>query len=79
VFHAAWQAPDGRIGVVLANWTAKRQKVTVVDPRLAASGGKTILHLSAKRLTSRKPVSSDDWMVVSLPPLSCALMEGNHA
>jgi hypothetical protein len=77
-FHAAWQSPDARIGITLANWTTKRQKVTVVDPRLASLGGKALLHLSAKRMTTRTPVSVQDWTVVSLPPLSCALLEGNH-
>ncbi len=35
VFHSAWQAPDGRVGVVLANWTSQDQAVSVTDPRLA--------------------------------------------
>ncbi len=78
VFHSAWQAPDGRLGFVLANWTTKRQKVTVVDPRLASSGGRPRLHLSARRRLTRQPVFAEGWAVVSLPPLSCAVLEINH-
>ncbi len=77
VFHSTWQAPDGRRGIVLANWTARRQKVTVVDARLAKTGvDRLLLHLSSRRMASCKPVAAEDWAVVSLPPLSCALLEG---
>jgi hypothetical protein len=38
VFHSAWQAPDGRTGVVLANWTDRDHVVTVRDDRLAMAG-----------------------------------------
>ncbi len=34
IAHAAWQAPDGRHGLVMCNWTNDDQTVTVVDERL---------------------------------------------
>src|SRR6185436_3831780 len=43
VFHAAWQAPDGRLGLALANWTAEAQTLTVNDPRLGESA---MLHVA---------------------------------
>ena len=33
VFHAAWQAPDGRLGFVLANWTTQRQTCLLYTSR----------------------------------------------
>ena len=38
VFHSAWQAPDGRHAVVLANWTAAERQVTVRDGRFDGRG-----------------------------------------
>ncbi len=75
VFHAAWQAPDGRPGIVLANWTNKPRKIAVADARL---GKQPILHVAGSRLTSRhltlrRSGASTD---ITVPPLGCVLMEG---
>jgi len=72
VFHAAWQAPDGRFGLVLANWTRQRQKVTVLDTRLA---GEATAHRSAKRLSRNALRAENGQMTVSVPPLGCVLVE----
>ncbi len=50
LFHAAWQAPDGRAGIVLANWTDKRRKALVTDKRL---GRCLLLHRCGAALTSQ--------------------------
>jgi hypothetical protein len=33
VFHSAWQAPDGRVGIVLINWTGNTRRVIISDAR----------------------------------------------
>ena len=72
VFHAAWQAPDGRHGVVLANWTDRSRRVTLADPRL---GTRAIVHSAAKKLTRRTRTVHDGRMTVTIPPLGCVLVE----
>lgn len=76
VFHAAWQAPDGRTGVVLANWTDKPQRVRLTDARLDRrvalhSSGKS---LAAKALTRARATTA---LAVTVPPLGCVLVEGS--
>lgn len=46
VFHAAWQAPDGRFGVALANWTSASQRISFADPRL---GDRVRIHVIGGR------------------------------
>ena len=72
VFDGAWQAPDGRFGIVLANWTTALQKVTVCDSRL---GDNVAVHVSCGEMRSAvcKPDGED--LAVGLAPLSCALLE----
>jgi hypothetical protein len=72
VFHAAWQAPDGRLGIVLANWTTETQEVRVVDERL---GDKVLVSVSADSLESRMLSSADGNFMVTLPKLSFILLE----
>lgn len=72
VFDAAWQSPDGRLGVVLANWTEKRRRVQVADARL---GGKVTVHTSARKLTRRSAVVTEGCVTITLPPHSCVLVE----
>ncbi len=75
VFHAAWQAPDGRMGVALANWTTRRQTVRVRDGRLAATqSGRVQTHVSGRRLRTLDASFNQGAVEVSLPPLSCALL-----
>ena len=71
VFHAAWQAPDGRFGLVLANWTGKTQEVQVSEPRL---GGEAIQHTSSQQMESKSFVANEQRIKISLPRLSCALV-----
>jgi hypothetical protein len=72
VFHAAWQAPDGRVGIVLANWMGQEQTVDVADPRLA---GALKLHISGRKLVSASTPGTAAGLRITLPALSCALLE----
>jgi hypothetical protein len=71
VFHSAWHDPRGRFGIVLANWTKENQKVRIADSRLGREFTESI---SASAVTSRVR-RLDGEVGVSLPPLSCALLE----
>jgi hypothetical protein len=51
VFHETWQAPDGRVGVVFANWTTETQEVLINDARL---GDKVLLTTSSDEIKSEK-------------------------
>jgi hypothetical protein len=42
VFHAAWEALDGRFAVVLANWTDKPSRVRLRDARLGSEDGRKV-------------------------------------
>jgi hypothetical protein len=75
VFHAAWTAPDGRFGVVLANWTGRRRRVRLTDPRL---GARATAHCSGTTLTRRGIELADGQAVVSVPALGCMLVEGDQ-
>ena len=72
VFHAAWQAPDGRLGLVLANWTTETQEITVSDSRL---GPTVTQHGSARGLDSQTRQTSSGELSVTLPALSCTLLD----
>ncbi|HCN08395.1 MAG TPA: hypothetical protein DIT01_10715 [Lentisphaeria bacterium] len=72
VFHAAWQAPDGRLGLVLANWTTETQEITVSDSRL---GPTVTQHGSAPSLDSQTCQTSSGELSVTLPALSCTLLD----
>lgn len=69
VVHRTWRAPDGSLGVVLANWTDETQSVVVDDPRFGV-GGRWIA--SAATLTAsavpRGPV------VLQLPAYACGAL-----
>ncbi len=67
VAHCAWQAPDGRHAVALANWTTEPREVTVRDARL---DGSPVLRVCGRTNEERR-VTGD---VVTLPPLSCAVL-----
>ncbi len=71
VFHEAWQAPDGRPAVVLANWTTAPRRVTVHDGRLA---GRCILHVAVGTEVAAVAMAGDG-AAIELPPLSVALIE----
>ena len=72
VFHSAWRSPQGRFGIVLANWTNETQAVSLSDARLA----KQILEsISTQDVKTRPRQASLGKVPVSLPPLSCALVE----
>jgi hypothetical protein len=72
IFHTAWQAPDGRFAVVLANWTSRMHRVRVRDSRLGQSG---IRHVVARRVSQARWRSAGGSMEVSVPPLSMVLLE----
>jgi len=72
VFHAAWRAPDGRLGLALANWTNEPQTLTVSDARL---GDKVQVYVAAPRVTSSLHAVVAGQLAISLPALSCLLVE----
>jgi hypothetical protein len=67
VAHCAWQAPDGRHGIALANWTIEPRTVTVKDARLGQSA---VLHVCG-RANEEQAAAGE---TLTLPPLSCALL-----
>jgi hypothetical protein len=72
VFHAAWQAPDGRFGIVLANWTRQEQKITLSDSRLSVPPKACV---SGRELVCT-PLAQDSGVTsVVLPPLACAIVK----
>ena len=75
VFHAAWQAPDGRLGLVLANWTEEAQETTIVDSRL---GKEARVCISAEEASDAQYIVAGGGLEIVLPPLSCALVESWH-
>jgi hypothetical protein len=75
VFHAEWQAPDGRFGIVLANWTEEQQEISIVDSRL---GGKVAQHISSQEVESKILPVTHESLTVRLPPLSCALLASHR-
>ena len=72
VAHAAWQAPDGKFGIVLANWTVDAQEVTIDDIRL---GDQVIVHFSARTGDSESHLIQEGQLAVRLPGSSCVLVE----
>jgi hypothetical protein len=74
VFHEAWQAPDGRTAVALANWTTAPRRVTVHDGRLA---GSCSLHVATGTGVATTEIAGDG-AVVEIPPLSAALIENGE-
>jgi hypothetical protein len=72
VLHSAWQTPEGRYGIVLANWTNEAQTVSIADSRL----GKQIVEtISTQEVKTRARQANLGKLPVSLPPLSCTLVE----
>jgi Domain of unknown function (DUF6259) len=72
VFHSVWQSPDGRFGVVLANWTSEKQVVSLSDERL---GGQVSESTSAGQVKTVSRRVEGAPLSVLLPPLACALIE----
>ncbi|HEV2492293.1 MAG TPA: DUF6259 domain-containing protein [Terriglobia bacterium] len=72
VFHSAWRTPKGRFGVVLANWTNEKQVISVVDQRL---GNQITTCISGHEISMARGQMEHGQIAVSLPPLSCALLE----
>ena len=75
VFHAAWQAPDGRVAVVLANWTAEAQEVCIEDKRL---GERVLMTVSSDDASSEALSGADGRFEIALPKLSSILLESQE-
>jgi len=71
VAHAAWQAPDGRYGVVLTNWTTKDRLVAVAAPRLGKS---PTLHVCGRKMEISAANVRQDGCHLTVPSLGCALI-----
>ena len=74
VFHSAWQNPQGRFAVTLANWTEDRQTVHIQDQRLTRQVREII---SGVEMTESLRESVGGELTVDLPPLSIALIENS--
>ena len=74
VFHAAWESPQKQFAVVLANWTKQVQVVSLSDSRLGKSVAESI---SAEHVRTQERQRGFGRMSISLPPLSCALVESS--
>jgi hypothetical protein len=72
VLHSAWQTPQGRFGIVLANWTSESQTVSISDARL---GKQIVVSISTQDVKTRPRQATPGKLPVTLPPLSCALVE----
>ena len=75
VFHACWQAPDGSVGVVLSNWTTTSQTVIIRQPDLQAVDADLIAHISGSELQTSPVKIKPKGIRLTLPPLSCSLVE----
>jgi hypothetical protein len=76
VLHSAWHDPQGRFALVLANWTTDTQKVSIADARL---GRQIVKTFSSESVTDGARESNSGTFAVSLPPLSCVLLESGIA
>jgi hypothetical protein len=74
VFHAAWEAPDGRLGIALANWTSAPQRLFLSDPRFGKS---VLIHLigGRKKPPRRLQRNSNQPLTLSIPAWGCCLVE----
>jgi hypothetical protein len=72
VFHEAWLAPDGRLGLVLANWTPVAQTVHILDPRLP---GVVAEHFCAPGIQTFERPLTEEGLTLTVPPLGCVLVE----
>jgi hypothetical protein len=72
IFHAAWQAPDGRAGVVLANWTTTKRRVVIHDSRL---GPAPVVHSGGSMAPEAVQPNDSGGFAVTVPPLGCVLVE----
>ena len=73
VFDAAWQAPDGRTGIVLANWTSRPRTVSLTDDRLGRAWTE---HRSGKTLTTRRHTRprTSTRIDITIPAFGCTLL-----
>jgi len=71
VAHAAWRAPDGRVAIALANWTAEGRRAAVSDSRL---GQRVTVHVCARESASLQYDTQDGRLEVTLPALTFALL-----
>jgi len=76
VFHAAWEAPGGRFGIVLANWTTQKQTLNVRHARLPGTkaGDTIVLQTSDRSLRVAPLPGAEGYRTVTLAPLSCAII-----
>jgi hypothetical protein len=75
VFHACWQAPDGSVGVALANWTTAAQTVSIQQAGLRARPDSLNVHIAGPELHSSQIEAAAGRIILTLPPISCALLE----
>jgi hypothetical protein len=76
VAHAAWQGPDGRHAVVLANWTQETRSITVKDPRLGTTAELAVYGGETRTEVIAMPGAGAE---VALPPLSCSVLTARQS
>jgi hypothetical protein len=69
VAHSAWTDPEGRHGVVLANWTNEPQTVRLTDPRLPK--GAVVTAVGRETTQAPLPPATGE---VTIPALGCVLV-----
>jgi hypothetical protein len=74
VFHSAWQNPQGRFALALANWTADHQTAHIHDQRLTSIIRESI---SGVEMTENLRQAVGGELTIDLPPLSIALIENS--
>jgi hypothetical protein len=72
VYHSAWQSPSGQFGLICANWTTDSQGFELKHEQL---GTRVTESISSKELKSRDREVTGNAIRVTLPPLSCGLIE----
>jgi hypothetical protein len=72
VLHSAWGTHTGKFAMVLANWTHEPQSLTISDARL---GEQVVPTLSTEEIKTRAPIPNNGRLALTLPPLSCMLVE----
>ena len=75
VFHSAWQAPDGRGGITLANWTGEEQTATIQIDSILKAEQPMMMHVSADTLTSSPTPVFGGQIKIKLPLHSMVLVE----
>ena len=71
VFHAVWEADDGRAAMAMVNWTDTDRTVTVRDERF---NGSPLTLVSARDGIRRDELEGASELLLTLPAISCCVL-----